>query len=53
MSDFRMSRVCALKPNITSLDGDEAEYEELTARQFMFRMHALAGNLPGVKKASW
>ena len=26
---------------------------ELTISQYQFRVNALAGNLPGVKKASW
>jgi ribosomal protein S14 len=28
-------------------------YTDTSAAQFQFRMNALAGNLPGVKKASW
>ncbi|KAI4790578.1 hypothetical protein E4T44_12746 [Aureobasidium sp. EXF-8845] len=35
--DFRMARVCLF-------------YDEIG---YQFRMHALAGQLPGVKKASW
>ena len=44
--DFRMSRVCA---NAT----DSIVEATADVKQYQFRMNALEGNLPGVKKASW
>jgi small subunit ribosomal protein S14 len=47
--DFRMARVGSTLENEV-----ERENPRLTSfLQYQFRMHALAGQLPGVKKASW
>jgi ribosomal protein S14 len=53
---FRMGRVrlcLCRKLRLVSQDGTDIERLTDVAAQFQFRMHALAGNLPGVKKASW
>lgn len=48
LKDFRMARVCAF------FFGSIASWSEnWTWAQYPFRINALAGNLPGVKKASW
>ena len=44
--DFRINRV-------SSLSGCFGEWSTDWLVQFQFRMQALAGELPGVKKASW
>lgn len=46
-SDFRMARVCWLD------DRGIGKHVILTQRQYQFRMNALAGKLPGVRKGLW
>jgi ribosomal protein S14 len=47
LRDFRMARVrCCV---VVGLSGMHANHHV----QFQFRLNALAGNIPGVKKASW
>jgi small subunit ribosomal protein S14 len=46
LGDFKLSRV---RRTANQLQGRRG----LTLVQYNFRMEALAGNLPGVKKASW
>jgi small subunit ribosomal protein S14 len=45
--DFRMGRVSPEHPNA------RVSNRSLTNIKFQFRLNALEGNLPGVKKASW
>lgn len=47
LRDFKMSRVRAGPGELCALN------IQLTRSQYAFRVNALAGNLPGVKKASW
>ncbi|KAK2808979.1 hypothetical protein FQN50_004253 [Emmonsiellopsis sp. PD_5] len=60
--DFRMARVSLLHSHFANvyilalkivLDKSFLLTAYLSPQQFQFRMHALAGDLPGVKKASW
>jgi ribosomal protein S14 len=60
LSDFKMSRVspCAGVDVVEQSDGGGEKKSLFTeansvVSQFNFRVNALAGNLPGVKKASW
>jgi small subunit ribosomal protein S14 len=47
LRDFRMARVsCRLVVGAGDMHTDRCS-------QFQFRLNALAGNIPGVKKASW
>jgi small subunit ribosomal protein S14 len=46
LGDFKLSRVRRTVKQLQRRRG-------LTLVQYNFRMEALAGNLPGVKKASW
>jgi ribosomal protein S14 len=47
LRDFRMARV-------SHCDSDQSEGANTDGHvQFQFRLNALAGNIPGVKKASW
>jgi small subunit ribosomal protein S14 len=47
LSDFRMARVSIFT------NGECLLRETNSFTQFQFRMNAMAGNIPGVKKASW
>lgn len=47
LRDFRMARVSHRAAR--SKQGRSADFHV----QFQFRLNALAGNIPGVKKASW
>lgn len=52
LRDFKMSRVsCA--PESRGVCVGYVRGIVLTAMQYNFRVQALDGNLPGVKKASW
>jgi ribosomal protein S14 len=47
LRDFRMARVsCCVVVRSSGMHADHLV-------QFQFRLNALAGNIPGVKKASW
>src|SRR5258708_1258437 len=49
---FRMSRVSPSSRSMARPSPVQMEANQ-GAHQFMFRMNALEGNIPGVKKASW
>lgn len=46
--DFRLARVSGFDSRL-----ELSRWLTDAVLQFQFRMNALAGNLPGVKKASW
>lgn len=49
LSDFKMTRVRLPRKNGMRKEG----FLDANEVQFNFRMEAMAGNLPGVKRASW
>lgn len=58
LRDFKMTRVCDLMKELW-LDGmlgrcaGRGSWLTCGLLQYNFRMNALAGNIPGVKKAAW
>jgi hypothetical protein len=53
MSRVRQLAVEAGPEEFSRLEDIDALDGMLTRIQYNFRMHALEGNIPGVKKASW
>ena len=54
MRDFKMSRVCITWTRVALKQQRHSENDWLMRiLQYNFRMNALSGNIPGVKKAAW